>query len=284
MTSDANKNRLMWLLVVLCTAGIVLAWLPNFFNTVWDFSDAITKKGQISQSAFMNNLKQVQAEFEKSLNEQQLGAKQATSTAATAPLGDQELKSITKEIESYTQNNAKEGDASFTPKQFCTRQGGVYKDRSGVNGAQYGVCTFTDGSECHALLFSRGKCHIGQYMKAEDGIPKWPDLSIAVPSIDYCRRTNGVLASVSKEQARGICVDGITVQNVGIARSAKAQVEVDDKRYDIPPLQPQESFSLPASIIIQKTPDLSTIAIDIQTSFHEIDKENNTYHYAAKTK
>lgn len=274
----------MWLLVAMCTTGVVLLWLPGFFNSIWDFSDALGKKGQVSKNAFLDNLKEVQAEFERNLNKQSQSLQQATSTPPLAPLSEQDLKNISKELESFAQQEDKQAEVGITSKHYCSRKGGAYRDQSGINGSVYGVCAFTDGSECHALLFLRGKCHIGQYAKAEDGIPKWPDLTLDVHSMEYCRRIDSELKTVSRDQARGICIDGVSIQNVGIAASAKAQLDVDGKRYAIPALKPQETFAVSSPIIVQKTSDPSDVSITIQTSFQEIDKENNTYHYAAKTK
>ncbi len=286
MESSPNKDRLMWLLVILCTAGVFLMWLPYFLSTVWDFSDAVGKKGQVSQSAFLDNLKEVQVVFEKNLDEQKKVTTEISSAQAIKPLDESQLNVIAQKLTSFSENageKTSEPISSLTPKAYCTRRAGIYEDRAGINDSLYGVCRFTDGSECHALLFLREKCHVGQYKSAEDGIPKWPDLEITFSSMDYCLRVNGVLKTVPKEQARGICIAGVVAHNSGIAKSKAAKLIIDEKSIAVPALQPQKSFSFPSPIILQKTLDLSTITLELQTSFQEIDKENNVTHYAAKT-
>jgi putative hemolysin len=43
---------------------------------------------------------------------------------------------------------------------YCEEQGGTLVFREDVNGA-YGVCVFTDGSECEEWTYFRGECHPG---------------------------------------------------------------------------------------------------------------------------
>lgn len=44
---------------------------------------------------------------------------------------------------------------------FCEEQGGTVDIRTGVDGGQYGVCVFDDGSECDEWAFFRGECSAG---------------------------------------------------------------------------------------------------------------------------
>ncbi len=286
MIRGVDKNVLMWLLVALCMAGIVLIWLPSFLDTIWGFSEDLGKKGTGASGAFMQNLKEIQKDFERALDEQQKTdtKQQEAPLPQVAPLDEQSLQDITKQLEEFTDSSEKSNQVQLAPKTYCTRKGGVYAERSGVNGSSYGVCSFTDGSECHALLFSKEKCHMGQYTKAEDGIPKWPDLAISVDSIDYCRRLDGVLTTVPRERARGVCIKGVTVINNGIAASTRTQLDIDGKRYSIRALQVQEKQTLTQTIILQKTPDLASVVLkaDADTILQEIDKKNNTYQYVQK--
>lgn len=286
MIRGADKNVLMWLLVALCMAGIVLIWLPSFFDTIWGFSEDLGKKSNGASGAFMQNLKEIQKEFEYALDEQQKTDKkqQEAQLQQVAPLDEQSLQDITKQLEEFKDTSEKSNQELLTPKAYCTRKGGVYTERSGISGSLYGVCSFTDGSECHALLFSKEKCHVGQYTKAEDGIPKWPDLALSVDSIEYCRRLDGVLTAVPRERARGVCIKGITVINNGIAASMPTQLDIDGKRYSIRALQVQEKQTLTQTIILQKTPDLASIVLraDADNILQEIDKKNNTYQYVQK--
>jgi len=41
---------------------------------------------------------------------------------------------------------------------YCEEQGGKVEIRTGVDGGQYGVCIFADGSECDEWAFYRGEC------------------------------------------------------------------------------------------------------------------------------
>jgi putative hemolysin len=41
---------------------------------------------------------------------------------------------------------------------FCVEQGGTTEIRTAKDGSQYGVCSFTDGSECEEWAFFRGEC------------------------------------------------------------------------------------------------------------------------------
>lgn len=281
MAQSTNNNTLLWLLVALCATGIALFWLPGFINTFSEFSGEISSSGKASQNEFLNHWKDVQAEFEKGMDERKKTNQEQAPQQAIQPLGEQQLAQIGKDIEVFAKN-AEMRTESLTQKSACTRQSGIYEDREGAKGSRYGICRFTDGSECHALLFMREKCHIGQYKKAEDGIPQWPDLEVTVASMEYCRRINGALATVSKDQARGVCINGLQVQNIGVAASKQAVLNVDEKKITVRSLRPQEIFTPSSPIIIQKTPELSSINITLATTFLEIDKENNTYQYAAK--
>ena len=276
----------MWLLVILCMAGIVLIWLPSFFDTIWGFSEAVGKKGDSTGGAFMQNLKEIQKEFETALDKQQQREEkpQDAQIPQPLPLSNKGFEDISKQLEQFTADVNGLQQKPLTSKAYCTRKGGIYAERSGINNSLYGVCSFTDGSECHALLFSKEKCHIGQYTKAEDGIPRWPDLMIDVGSMEYCRRLDGVLTTVPREQARGICIKDITVSNGGIASSTPTQLDVDGKRYALRALKPQETMTLSQTIILQKTSDLSQIVIraDANNVLQELDKKNNTYQYVKK--
>ncbi len=41
---------------------------------------------------------------------------------------------------------------------YCEEQGGQLEIRSDADGGQYGVCIFSDGSECDEWAFFRGEC------------------------------------------------------------------------------------------------------------------------------
>ncbi|MBN2048686.1 MAG: DUF333 domain-containing protein [Anaerolineaceae bacterium] len=44
---------------------------------------------------------------------------------------------------------------------YCEEQGGTVEMRADAEGNQYGVCVFSDGSECDEWEFFRGDCQPG---------------------------------------------------------------------------------------------------------------------------
>jgi len=43
----------------------------------------------------------------------------------------------------------------------CLDRGGVEENRTDSTGGQYGVCKFSDGSDCDSWKFFRGECNVG---------------------------------------------------------------------------------------------------------------------------
>lgn len=52
----------------------------------------------------------------------------------------------------------------------CQEQGGTHEMRQDGSGGTYGVCVFSDGSECEEWAFFNGECQPGMYQQAEDGL------------------------------------------------------------------------------------------------------------------
>jgi len=52
----------------------------------------------------------------------------------------------------------------------CQEQGGTLEMRLDSSGGTYGVCVFSDGSECEEWAFFNGECRPGMYQQAEDGL------------------------------------------------------------------------------------------------------------------
>lgn len=48
---------------------------------------------------------------------------------------------------------------------YCVGQGGSLEIRTDVEGGQYGVCIFDDGSECEEWAFFREECNLGDSLK-----------------------------------------------------------------------------------------------------------------------
>jgi len=68
---------------------------------------------------------------------------------------------------------------------YCTEQGGDLEIRTDADGNQYGVCIFSDGSECDEWAFFRGECRPGDSLAGETGI--------ANPASVYCEEQGGTL-------------------------------------------------------------------------------------------
>ena len=71
----------------------------------------------------------------------------------------------------YYRNECKPGDMDVAPapvatsagianpaSNYCTEKGGTSEIRTAQDGTQYGVCRFSNGSECDEWAFFRGKC------------------------------------------------------------------------------------------------------------------------------
>lgn len=277
---EPQKKVLFYSLLAVCSAGVLLIWLPGFFGTVSDFRSGVGKQSE-SVGGFMSELQDIQREFDTSFKESGL------QDTLTPTIDDKTIEEISAQLDQKSSLIREEQDriaaeAKRNPdKAFCTRQGGYYQEEKEENGASWGVCAFDDGSACHALLFTRGKCHEGQYKNVRDSVPTWPDLTVSVERIDYCRRENGVLKMVDRNEARGMCLYGVMVKNSGRAEAATTQLAIDEKRYRIPPLKPSTAYTIEGDIVIQKVIDISALTIKVDTTdlLQEIDKLNNTYSY-----
>ena len=118
---------------------------------------------------------------------------------------------------------------------YCEEQGGTVEIRTEADGGQYGVCIFSDGSECDEWAFFRGECQPGESLGDEAGI--------ANPASVYCEEQGGTLdlesgmctfadGSQCEEWAffRGDCQPGQasgegSVGGVGIANPASVYCE-----------------------------------------------------------
>ncbi|MDO8490113.1 MAG: DUF333 domain-containing protein [bacterium] len=134
-------------------------------------------------------------------------------------------------------------------KKFCTRQGGVYQMRSeSALSLAYGVCVFPNGSECSASMFEYNKCHIGQFAKAEDGIPRKADLVITVVKTE------------------------VRVVNQGWASSFDTFITEGARRIPVPGLKPGASF------LVTGATQSTDHVVDPNDTIKEIIEENNSYH------
>lgn len=71
----------------------------------------------------------------------------------------------------YYRDECKPGDLDVAPaptaapagianpaSTYCVEKGGTSEIRTAEDGSQFGVCTFSDGSECEEWAFFRGEC------------------------------------------------------------------------------------------------------------------------------
>lgn len=278
---ESQKKVLFYVLLGVCTAGVLLIWLPGFFGTINDFHSGVGTQAE-SVGGFMNELKGIQQEFDKAFKEL------SVHDNNIPVIDDKAIEEISLELDRKSALAREEKDRQATlvelnpDKAFCTRHGGYYQEEQEENGALWGVCVFDDGSSCHALLFTRDKCHKGQYKNVHDSVPTWPDLTVSVERMEYCRREQGVLKSVDRSQARGICLYGVAVKNIGRADAITTQFAIDEKRYRIPLLKPSATYMIEGDIVIQKVIDFSKLSIgaDVTNLLQEIDKLNNSYSYS----
>ncbi len=164
-------------------------------------------------------------------------------------------------------------------KNFCTRGGGLYNERSSATGDRYGVCVFADGTECEAMAFQRGECHIGQYSKAEQNMKASPDLSLEVRRANYCNVLGSTISWVYPESAKRICFDGITVHNNGSLGSASTLVQLGSERIIIPALSKGGSYTLakPLHITRSSVSGSAVLHVDPSNDVAESNETNNSY-------
>jgi putative hemolysin len=67
---------------------------------------------------------------------------------------------------------------------FCEDKGGKLEMRKGKDGGEYGMCIFTDGSECEEWAYLRGEC--------APGAPR-PDVNMPNPASANCIDQGGAL-------------------------------------------------------------------------------------------
>lgn len=278
--NEARKKTLFYSLLAICSASVLLVWLPGFFGVINEFQSDVGQQTE-STGTFMAELKNIQNDFEKAFKESGFQDIQKPT------IDDKAIAEISTELDRKAALIREEQDRQTvleklnSDKAYCTRQGGYYQEEKEENGAAWGVCAFDDGSACHALLFARGKCHKGQYKNVRDSVPTWSDITITVERMEYCRRENGALKAVDRTEARGICLYGVTVKNIGRVEAKATQLAIDEKRYRIPSLAQSASYTIEGDVIIQKVIDFSALAVkaDATDSLQEIDKLNNLYSY-----
>jgi len=82
---------------------------------------------------------------------------------------------------------------------YCEEQGGTVEIRTGTDGGQYGVCIFSDGSECDEWAFFRGECSPGGAPPSDATPPSVVlDLEAAYEGVRF-RYSEAIAAGVAGE-------------------------------------------------------------------------------------
>ncbi len=103
-------------------------------------------------------------------------------------------------------NNA---DMPNPASAFCELNDGTLEIRTDGSGGQYGVCFFSDGSECDEWAFYRGECKPGDNLKPVDSAEDLtPSANMPNPASVFCDQNGGVLeirTDINGSQS-GICI------------------------------------------------------------------------------
>lgn len=104
---------------------------------------------------------------------------------------------------------------------YCQEQGGKLEIREDTSGGQYGVCIFTDGSECEEWAFFRGECGKDKQndcLKQGGYCAEECNESDGVVYLKGC--ASGQVCCMAKEPSTGckdLCGDGICQEVVCMA-------------------------------------------------------------------
>ena len=251
MPQSQHPQWLFTALVALCFATIIGVWIqgmPVFFT---EFSDEVRFKSKESQKTIETEFKKVQAQL-NGVFEKETSA-QSTSTSDIPA-------SISSFLASQVSGVLSKSGTSSLPSLIleeyrtnCSREGGFHQERKKGKSFEYGVCVFSDGSECEEELFFRGKCHKGQYAVAEDGIPRKPDLGFA---------------TADKQTV---------IQNRGWAKSTQSTLSFRGKTVQIPALSSGEIIDMTATLSLENASNEFPAVIDEENVIEEIHEDNNRY-------
>lgn len=270
-----QKNGFLFGVILSISFLIVVAlWLPSakssFVGILTDVgsgakSSSGTLQNQWSDAQdIMNNL------FPKGLQEDD--APSTTSLETRQEVLDALKGALSSESSSASEVKQQVQDSSPSEKKFCTRQGGVYQTRvMAESSLSYGICVFSNGSECDASMFEYNKCHIGQYTKAEDGIPKKPDLMFTKATVYLCHAVAGE-----------VCAEFI-VKNRGRVTSPQTNIQSVLGILPIQSLKPGDSVAVKDQYNgVSANAVLETFTIDQNNTIQEIIEENNSYRIPQK--
>ena len=125
------------------------------------------------------------------------------------------------------QGEAKESTAIGMPNPasvFCTDNGGTLEMRKDASGGEYGMCLFSDGSECEEWAYFRGECTPGQATPPPPTCPTLPPSTV---------KTRAARSRFAKMRAvvSTVCASSPTTPNVKNGHSSAARVPPDRTRF-----------------------------------------------------
>ncbi|MEK7103348.1 MAG: CARDB domain-containing protein [Patescibacteria group bacterium] len=287
MTHSYSRTRagIIWFLVTGVFTALVVFWIPSLTGTVRALSGEIGKGTSESSEQFSKEWSSTQKEIKL------LTDTIASVSKESSPFSQTQMETFAKEIDAHASTpkdlaafpvheDAKEEISVDTDPvaASCTRIGGRYVSRT-TEKHDYGVCMFKDGSECEVSAFASGACRQGQYRKAEDGITTTPDLVLEVEKAGYCSARTAPIAWTEDESADYICLQGVTIKNIGWGDAKASTIKTAGKYYDVPALAAGESFTFSDHFpfIKAKVNNQAVIVVDAKNNVSEFNEDNNVY-------
>jgi putative hemolysin len=90
---------------------------------------------------------------------------------------------------------------------YCLENGGTVEIRQDAAGRHYGVCVFTDQSECDEWAYLRGDCQPGDSLQPASPTPAGA-AQVANPASRYCQENGGTVEfrQDGSGGVQGVCV------------------------------------------------------------------------------
>ncbi|MDP2656544.1 MAG: DUF333 domain-containing protein [bacterium] len=283
------RPMISWSLVALVFAGLIIFWIPSFFQTIKQLSQEVGKSAHASSEDFNSQWGVTQQQIN------QVGEMISLAVTNKNILSKEQIETFIKEVEAQTATLESKDpvafpvhedilDTSFTEtdpaRAYCTRNGGQAVTREQkIQG--YDVCIFKDGSECEVGMFVEGSCRLGQYKKAEDGMKKIPDLVLEVKKSGYCTTRTVPTQWTEDKDATYICLDGVTIKNIGWSDASSSAIRTAGKYYDIPSIPAGESFTFSDMFpfIQAMVNNQAVIVVDAKNNVEESNEHNNIYSF-----
>ncbi len=268
----ASHSLLFASLVGLCFFLIVILWIPGFTVSLRDFFTAVKTESVQSKDSLQKQWGDTRQSLDQLLNKKTTSqggalAPQSSSSLPAVVIKDKISQLLDQQVASQKDSNS--GLPTLVSpdfQTFCTRNAGFHQERTHAAAFRYGVCVFSDGSECEEEMFARNKCHVGQYSVAEDGIPQKPDLTVFF---------DPQVCPSDTLPATG-CIQKVFVENRGWRVAAKSVLSVDGTLYSVPPLAQAEKLDLSTIISKKVLASARKFIIDPNNTIQETHEENNT--------